>query len=148
MDAVGDLPQVDERLPGLLLQPHELDGVELAALQPVAGQPEPGDEGDDVLLDAVMEVSFDAAPLVILGHDQPRPRCGQLFQTLLELGGEGDIGDRGRRLARHRREEIELVRRVVASSLRAQVDPADPAAARGRGRGSPWEVPVTAPARP
>ena len=54
--------------------PDQLVRVELTALQPVAGQPEPGDEGDDVLLDAVMQVAFDAAPLVVLRHDETGSR--------------------------------------------------------------------------
>jgi hypothetical protein len=132
VDAVGDLAQVGQRLTSLLLQHGQLRLVELAALEPVPGQPQPRDERDDVLLDAVVEVAFDAAALVILGGDEPDPGRGQLAEPLLELGGQGHVGHRRGRLLGDRGQELQLVRGIRAAPLWPHLNPPDPPASRGQ----------------
>ena len=48
----------------------------------VAGQPELGDQRDDLLLHTVVDVALDPAPLGVLRGDDPRPRPGQFGQPL------------------------------------------------------------------
>ena len=84
MDAVGQLPQVGQHLARLVLELHQLERTQLAALEPLAGQPEAGDERHDALLDAVVQVALDASSLLVLRGDEPDPGGAELIELLVE----------------------------------------------------------------
>ena len=122
MDAAGELSQVGERLAGLVLQLDELLGGELTALQPIAGEAEPGDLRHHVLLDAVVQVALEALALVVLRGDEPLARNGQLVELLGELGGQSHVGDGCRGLACDRTKQRALDVAVLAAPTRAHLD--------------------------
>ena len=125
MDAAGELAQVGERLAGLVLQLDELVGGELAALQPVAGEAQPGDLRHHVLLDAVVQVALEALALVVLCGDEPLARGGQLVELLGELRGQAHVGDGCRSLAGDRAQQRALDVAVLAAAARAELDAAE-----------------------
>ena len=125
VDAAGELAQVGERLAGLVLQLDELFGRELAALQPVAGEAQPGDLRHHVLLDAVVQVALEALALVVLCGDEPLARRGQLVELLGELRGQAHVGDGCRSLAGDRVQQRSLRLAVVAAAARAELDAAE-----------------------
>ena len=94
-------------------------GGELAALQAVAGEPEPRDLRDDVLLDAVVQVALEPAALVVLRGDEPLARGGQLVELLGELRGQAHVGDGCRGLTRDRAQQRALGVAVLAAAARA-----------------------------
>ena len=55
------------------------------------GQPKPGDLGNHVLLDPVVQVPLEALAFVILCGDEPLPRRTQLLKLLSELGAQAHV---------------------------------------------------------
>ena len=106
-------------------QLDELDGPQLVALEPLPGQPEAGDERDDALLDAVVQVALDPSALGVLGRDEPDPRGGELLELLAQAGGEPDVRHRRRGLPRHRAEEGELGHVVAPVPSRSELQAAE-----------------------
>ena len=100
-------------------------GGELAALQPVAREAQPGDLRHDVLLDAVVQVALEALALVVLRGDEPLARRGQLVELLGELGGQAHVGDGCRSLAGDRAQQRALGLAVVPAAARAELDAAE-----------------------
>ena len=79
----------------------------------MARAPQPGGERDELLLDAVVQVTLDAAPLLVLDADEPLARAAQflgllldLGQPLAELGFEPEVAQRQRGLARELRQQL------------------------------------------
>ena len=136
MDAVRQLAQVGEHLARLVLELDQLERPQLVALEPLSGQPEAGDERDDALLDAVVQVALDASTLLVLRGDEPDARGAELVELLVEAGGEPHVGDGRRRLPGHR------ARGGRARRRRTHPACAGPArggrGARRRGRGPGW----------
>lgn len=119
MDALGELAHVVQQLAGLGLQlGQRRGGGGRVAGELVAGDPQLGDQGDDVLLSAVVKIALEAAALLVLGLQDARARGRQLaglplglVHARLELGGETGAADAQRGLAGERGEQPEVAPR-------------------------------------
>src|SRR5579862_2419042 len=103
-------------------------------------------DGDEVLLSAVMQVSFESSALLVLRCDETLARCAQVVEPCLQIGGQADIPEHQPGLTGQVHEEFLLdgcerlatvfghAERTEKSPLMAHLD--DPARARDGGQRS------------
>ena len=87
---------------------------ELVAAEPVASEPQTRDERHHLLLDPVMQIALDPTTLRVLRGNETDPRGGQLFESLLELRREPNVGHSCRCLRRHGGQEFKISGGIAA----------------------------------
>ncbi len=135
MDAAGELAQLVERDGELLLRVGD-GGAERRPVVCRLREAEAERECEEALLRAVVQVALEAAPLVVGGFDDPRPRCAHLVDGGPQLRLEPLVLQRHSRRSTRRVHELRLVveRRIVddrGDPPTAAIDPRDRAVSIG-----------------
>ena len=110
MDPAGQLPQLGQRLPGLLA--GRLDQRSQLRVRPggaVAGHPQGQAQGHQPLLRAVMQVAFQPPSLGVPGLDDPRPGGTDLLQLGVYLGLQPGMLQRHAGRGRRQPDQLRLV---------------------------------------
>ena len=133
MDPLREVAEVVERDARLVLKLGQGDACPVGvASELVAGQSQAGDQGDQLLLDPIVDVALDPPALGLLRVDDPRPRRGELVgldpnlvDPRRELGCERGVVDGQGSLTGQGLEQGAVLIAVVAFKPGAALDHAD-----------------------